>query len=131
MGSDLRSTLIVLTTLICLAACSSGGEKPSANDAGADAASESVNDNTCQGIWICVAMCSDNDQACAQMCVARGSAQAQTMYQALATCTDGLCAAGDFNCACEQRCFPDGMCLTQVDVCLAGASDELACGFCR
>jgi hypothetical protein len=126
MTKAVSATVRTLVALIWFGACSGGGAKPSP----ADAASESVS-NTCERIWICVAMGTAGDDAWVQMCLAKGSAQAQATYQALATCTAGSCAANDFECGCQQTCFADGNCLTEVEACLAGASDELACMFCR
>jgi hypothetical protein len=108
------------------------GTVDSALDGAVDGADVvSMTGTTCQTIRICVAMCADTDRECGLACAAKGSPQAQEMFQAVANCTSQYCPAADFNCGCEQQCFPAGNCLAETDACAAGVSDDQACMFCR
>jgi hypothetical protein len=115
--------LVGVALVMCFVSCSgSGGVAPDAGGAaGAPAGS------TCQQIRECVFQTPCADAACVATCAGKGSAAAQTTFEALRACTAMVCAVNDVNCACGEQCFGDGACLTQVDACLAGIKADPIC----
>jgi hypothetical protein len=96
----------------------------SVNDALAE--QQVPNDLTCQEIRSCTWFCMDD--ACIDMCEARGAAAGRATYQALRACFVGAgCSASDFYCGCDQGCFPEGQCLEQVTACLGTLTTDIVC----
>ena len=89
---------------------------------------------SCQAIRICAKDCGDD--ACIATCKSRGSADAQTAWQALYDCTAdttrGNCTMANTisDCVCMAQCY-DGACLAEVDACVAGATDIVCEGNCH
>jgi hypothetical protein len=115
--------LSVLSAGLALAACTGSGDVPP--DAGGVAGTHAG--STCEQIRECVFDTPCADDACVAACAAKGVAAAQTTFEAVRACTAKTCATNDFDCACREQCFGDGLCLTEVDACLAGAMSDLIC----
>ena len=118
-----RLGLAALAVALAAAACSGSGDVP--HDAGGAAGAPAG--STCQQIRLCVFQTLCADDACITACAAKGSPAAQATFQTVRACTATTCAANDVNCACMEQCFGGGMCLSQVDACLAGAAADPIC----
>lgn len=102
-----------LVVAIFLTACSSAqknGDQPDGGKDGGTSASVALN---CAAILNCAAACADNDDACANACLANGSSDAQSTATALAQCyNDHACADAaclNTNCSNElDACFSQG-----------------------
>src|SRR5688572_1531424 len=85
----------------------------------------------CVDIRNCVVRCQE-DQACAQRCVAVAPNAARMAYQAVRTCSMPACPTGDRACLCKQECLDEpggGQCIPLVDECRAngGTADDTLC----
>lgn len=111
-----------VSTCLLVSGCSGGGSAAPATAA-----------LTCQDLRVRVrANCtSEVDKACVDGLVAMATPAAQMAFRTLAACTLPFCAAGDFYCSCEQRCFGDGHCLPETEACAAGGSDVVCDELCH
>ena len=130
----LKRVGVGLTLGVLLAACSGGGRgvpdaaaTTDAADAAGDAtAGDTALGSSCQDIRVCVSQCQDT--ACADTCAARGTADAQALYQMLLTCTLQTCASAvDVDCSCREQCYADGYCLALRDQCVGAVTPDLVC----
>jgi hypothetical protein len=135
---DMRGALAAVAAVLMIAACSSGGGSHDggggAGGGGATGGGGGATTNaTCQDIRLCVLDCGDD--ACIAMCKARGTADAQALYQALDDCTRAAPPTGGGctvpydlpNCYCPAQCLQDPPCGPQVDACVAPAGMDLVC----
>jgi len=133
--TTIAAAVLVSFTLAC---SSSGGSKDAGGGTGGGGGATggtggaTVN-ATCQDIRLCIGDCADD--ACIAMCKARGTADAQTKFQALDDClraappTGGGCTVPyDLpNCLCPAECLQDPVCGSFVDDCVAPAAMDLFC----
>jgi hypothetical protein len=138
-GALSAAAAALLFVAVSMLACSSGG---GSNDGGGGAGGGggatgggggATTNTSCQDIRLCIGDCADD--ACIAMCKARGTAAAQTAFQALDDClraappTGGGCTVPyDLpNCLCPAECLQDPPCGPQVDACVAPAPMDLFC----
>src|SRR5262245_8577760 len=82
---------------------------------------------SCQDIRICALDYAD-DTAVMTNCVSKGSADAQTAFQALNDCTKnmgGCMPANDINCLCLAQCLQDPPCVDLVYTCTGNITDTI------
>jgi hypothetical protein len=117
-----RAVAIGALAVACASACSNGDPAPGGGGAGTGGSTAW----TCQQIRTCVFDCTSD--TCLQGCAAKGSADAQTKFEALRACTAKTCTPDtDVNCECAEQCLDGGSCFAEVEACLAGATQDLIC----
>jgi hypothetical protein len=138
----MRGALAAVGAALMIAACSSssgsskdgGGGNSGAGGGGATGGGGGATTNaTCQDIRLCVLDCADD--ACIAMCKARGTADAQTTFQALDDCLRAAPPSGGGctvpydlpNCLCPAECLQDPPCGPMVDACVAPAATDVFC----
>jgi len=127
-------TAAVAALLIAAIACSSSSPNTGTGTAGTGGGGATggtgggATQGSCQAIRLCAKDCGV-DAACLATCKSRGTADAQTAWQALYDCTAdtarGNCsmpAVVGLDCVCMAQCY-DGLCLAETDACVAGATD--------
>ena len=82
---------------------------------------------TCKQMTWCLDACSATDQACAKACYNTGTAQAQQLYEAEATCIQDKC--GTLTGTAEQDCAVKN-CLTQIEACSPPTNCKMSGGGC-
>ena len=90
----------LIASLCCAGACDTASpnaamDLAAAGDLSAPTDAMITGDKSCLYVAVCAGSCAVGDRACLQGCVNRGTAQAQTLYQALAACA-------------VQQCLPNG-----------------------
>jgi hypothetical protein len=116
--------MLAALPFLIAASCSDGETMPSPTG-GAGTGGPST-PWTCQQIRMCVFDCQSD--ACVQTCAAKGTADAQTTFEALRACTAQACApVTDVNCACAEQCLDGGGCFAEVAACVGGATGDLIC----
>jgi hypothetical protein len=119
---------------LALAACSKSESMPPADGgggAGGGGGTTGATGMTCQQIRICVLEGPCADDSCVQDCEQRGTADAQTAFEALRTCTMKTCPTlsdpNYVNCTCGEQCQAGGSCLHEADVCLGTVQIDDVC----
>jgi hypothetical protein len=138
MRGALAAVVCTLAALMIAACSSSGGSKDGGGGAGGGGGATgggggATTNGTCQDIRLCVLDC--GDEACIAMCKARGTTDAQALFQALDDCTRAAPPAGGGctvpfdlpNCYCPAQCLQDPPCGAQIDACVAPAGMDLVC----
>jgi hypothetical protein len=120
---------LLLAVLGCSSTSPSTG--PGGGGSGATGGAGGATNATCQAIRICAFDCAD-ETCVMDMCKPRGTAAAQTTFQALYDCTKdtarGACASpADANCVCLAQCLQDPPCVAEAEACLAGAAPDIVC----
>ena len=118
-------------------ACSSGGGSKdggggSGGGAGGSGGSGGATVFSCQDIRLCALDYAD-DTAVMTNCTSKGSADAQTKFQALYDCTKntgGCEPVNDRNCLCMAQCLQDPPCQDLVFACIGNIADALCDGPC-
>ena len=118
-----------------VAACSStGGAKDGGGGSGGGGSGGSGGATvfSCQDIRLC-ALDYPDDTAVMTNCKSKGSADAQTAFQALYDCTKntgGCDPVNDINCLCMAQCLQDPPCQDLVFSCIGTIADALCNGPC-
>jgi hypothetical protein len=114
-------------------ACSGGGSNGGGGGAGGRGGAGGATVFSCQDIRICALDYAD-DAAVMTNCKSKGSADAQTAFQALYDCTKntgGCNPVNDINCLCLAQCLQDPPCQDLVFACTGNIADQLCDGPCH
>src|SRR6266498_1470480 len=103
--------------------CSGGGSSPDGGGGAGGGGSGGGTVFSCQDIRLCALDYAD-DTAVMTNCKSKGSADAQTAFQALYDCTKnmgGCDPVNDVNCLCMAQCLQDPPCENLVFTCIGTA----------
>jgi hypothetical protein len=112
---------------------SSGGSNGGGGGAGGNGGAGGATVFSCQDIRICALDYAD-DAAVMTNCTSKGSADAQSAFQALYDCTKntgGCDPVNDINCLCLAQCLQDPPCQDLVFACTGNIADQLCDGPCH
>lgn len=116
MRLSIFTTAAVALLSVISVGCSSSNSGASPSGGGADGGVTAAPGSalTCSAIIDCGSKCADNDEACANACVAKGSPVARDAVNAIVTCgTDNACQ--------DSACY-ETKCPKQLETCIASGA---------